>query len=103
MQRYAQMVRGDRALKLAAYEVFRCGAGELQAPTAKADLKAFLEALFKRYGVPNELTTQRDAVLNFDPADLGENGDRGVDILRAMAQQVRVPRWPVRLVVQGKQ
>ena len=52
VQRYAQMVRGDRELKLAGYEVFRFGAVELQALTAKADLKTFFEALFKRYGVP---------------------------------------------------
>ena len=51
VQRYAQMVRADRELKLAGYEVFRFGAAELQAPTAKADVKAFFEALFKRYGV----------------------------------------------------
>ena len=52
VQRYAQMVRGDRELKLAGYEVFRFGAMELQAPAAKADVKAFFETLFKRYGVP---------------------------------------------------
>jgi AbiJ N-terminal domain 3 len=52
VQRYAQMVKGDRELKLAGYEVFRFGAAELQAPTAKADVKGFLNALFKRYGVP---------------------------------------------------
>ncbi|MEA3082671.1 MAG: hypothetical protein QOC89_368, partial [Paraburkholderia sp.] len=44
--------RGDRELKLAGYEVFRFGAAELQVPTAKEDVKAFFEALFKRYGVP---------------------------------------------------
>jgi very-short-patch-repair endonuclease len=52
VQRYAQMVRADRELKLAGYEVFRFGAAELQAPTAKADVKDFFEALFKRYGIP---------------------------------------------------
>ena len=51
VQRYAQMVRADRELKLAGYEVFRFGAAELQEPTAKADVKAFFEAVFKRYGV----------------------------------------------------
>lgn len=51
VQRYAQMVQADRELKLAGYEVFRFGAAELQTPTAKADVKAFFEALFKRYGV----------------------------------------------------
>lgn len=52
VQRYARMVRADRELKFAGYEVFRFGAAELQAPTAKADVKDFFEALFKRYGVP---------------------------------------------------
>lgn len=52
VQRYAQMVRADRELKLAGYEVFRFGAAELQAPTGKVDVKAFFVALFKRYGVP---------------------------------------------------
>ncbi|MCK6405052.1 MAG: hypothetical protein L6Q60_03435 [Rhodocyclaceae bacterium] len=52
VQRYAQMVKADRELKLAGYEVFRFGAAELQAPTTKADVKAFFDALFKRYGVP---------------------------------------------------
>ncbi|KGD42616.1 hypothetical protein DO72_5178 [Burkholderia pseudomallei] len=51
VQRYAQMVKGDRELKLAGYEVFRFGAAELQAPTARADVKVFFDALFKRYGV----------------------------------------------------
>ena len=46
------MVKADRELKLASYEVFRFGAAELQEPTAKANVKAFFEALFKRYGVP---------------------------------------------------
>lgn len=51
VQRYAQMATADRELKLAGYEVFRFGAAELQRPTASGDVKAFFEALFKRYGV----------------------------------------------------
>lgn len=51
VQRYAQMVRADRELKLAGYEVFRFGAAELQGTTSKTDVKTFFEALFKRYGV----------------------------------------------------
>ena len=51
VQRYADLVKADRELKIAGYEVFRFGAAELQDPTAKADVKAFVEALFKRYGV----------------------------------------------------
>jgi len=50
-QRYAQMVKADRELKLAGYEVFRFGAAELQANSAKMDVKAFFKALFKRYRV----------------------------------------------------
>lgn len=52
VQRYARMVRADRELKLAGYEVFRFGAADLQTPKAKADVKDFFVALFKRYGVP---------------------------------------------------
>jgi len=52
VQRYAQMARADRELKLAGYEVFRFGAAELQSPAAEADVKAFFEALFKRFSVP---------------------------------------------------
>lgn len=52
VQRYSQMVKADRELKFAGYEVFRFGAAELREPTANADVKAFFEALFKRYGVP---------------------------------------------------
>lgn len=52
VQRYAQMVKADRELKLAGYEVFRFGAAELQGSEAQADVKAFFETLFKRYGVP---------------------------------------------------
>ncbi len=52
VQRYAQMTRADRELKLSGYEVFRFGAAELLAPTAKDDVKAFFKAMFKRYGVP---------------------------------------------------
>ena len=51
VQRYGQMVMADRDLKLAGYEVLRFGAAELQQPTAKADVKSFFDALFKRYGV----------------------------------------------------
>jgi hypothetical protein len=50
-QLYARMVKADRELKLAGYEVFRFGAAELQTPTAKADVKRFFKALFLRYGV----------------------------------------------------
>lgn len=52
VQRYAQMVKADRELKLAGYEVFRFGAAELQVSTAKANVKTFFETMFKRYGVP---------------------------------------------------
>lgn len=52
VRRYAQMVQGDRELKLAGYEVFRFGAVELQEPEADANVKAFFEALFKRHDIP---------------------------------------------------
>jgi very-short-patch-repair endonuclease len=52
VQRYSHMAKADRELKLAGYEVFRFGTAELQAPTAKTDVKAFFEAMFERYGVP---------------------------------------------------
>ncbi|MFT3815773.1 MAG: hypothetical protein QM740_20805 [Acidovorax sp.] len=48
----SNLAKGDRELKLTGYEVFRFGAAELQVPTAKADVKTFFEALFKRYSVP---------------------------------------------------
>lgn len=51
VQRYAQMAMADRDLKLAGYEVYRFGAAELQKATAKADVKCFFDALFKRYRV----------------------------------------------------
>lgn len=51
VNRYSQMVKADRELKLAGYEVFRFGALELKTSTAKNDVKAFFEALFKHYGV----------------------------------------------------
>lgn len=51
VQRYAQMVKADRDLKLAGYEVFRFGAAELLEPAAKTDVKTFFEAVFKRYSV----------------------------------------------------
>ena len=50
--RYAQMVKADRELHLARDEAFRFGATDLQEPKAKANVKAFVEALFKRYGIP---------------------------------------------------
>lgn len=52
VHRYAEMAKADRELKLAGYEVFRFGASELQGPDAKARVKNFFEAVFKRYGVP---------------------------------------------------
>jgi very-short-patch-repair endonuclease len=48
--RYATMVAADRDLTLAAYQVFRFGAEELQGNAAGV-VKKFFEALFKRYGV----------------------------------------------------
>ncbi|MBA2238862.1 MAG: hypothetical protein H0W24_09250 [Lysobacter sp.] len=47
---YAQLVRADRELKLAGYEVFRFGATELQEPEALNKAKKFFVALCKRLG-----------------------------------------------------
>jgi very-short-patch-repair endonuclease len=49
--RYAKMVAADRELKLAGYEVFRFGSGELQGNTARETVKEFFDELFRRYGV----------------------------------------------------
>lgn len=51
VHRYSRMVKGDRELKLAGYEVFRFGTAELQAPTAKADVKAFFDQMCEWFGI----------------------------------------------------
>lgn len=48
-QRYAEMARSDRELKLAGYEVYRFGANELLADNVEAQLRDFFSALFARY------------------------------------------------------
>lgn len=48
--RYAQLVRADRELKLAGYEVFRFGAAELQSPEGLDKAREFFIALDKRLG-----------------------------------------------------
>ncbi|NYT63380.1 hypothetical protein H0A66_13760 [Alcaligenaceae bacterium] len=50
-RQYARLVHGDRELKLAGYEVYRFAGVELLAPDAPTKVKAFFDALFKRYGV----------------------------------------------------
>ncbi|CAG9269868.1 hypothetical protein [Paraburkholderia caribensis] len=50
-KRYAQMVAGDRDLKLSGYEVFRFGASELLGPDAEAGAIEFFHKLFRRYGL----------------------------------------------------
>jgi very-short-patch-repair endonuclease len=51
--RYAANMRGDRALKLSGYEVFRFGATELQDPErARTLLQQFFADLFRRFDVP---------------------------------------------------
>lgn len=51
-KRYAEMMRADRELRTAGYEVYRFGAAELQGDTAGEEGKSFFSALFKRHGVP---------------------------------------------------
>ncbi|BDB27317.1 DUF559 domain-containing protein [Cupriavidus sp. P-10] len=48
-QRYADMARSDRALKLAGYEVYRFGAHELLADNADEQVREFFVAMFARY------------------------------------------------------
>lgn len=50
-QRYADMARSDRVLKLAGYEVYRFGAHELLADNAEALMRDFFVAIFSRYRV----------------------------------------------------
>ncbi len=50
--RYAEMVRSDRELRLAGYEVYRFGAAELDATTGPDCVKDFFTMLFERYRVP---------------------------------------------------
>jgi hypothetical protein len=45
------MVAADRDLKLAGYEVYRFGAAELNGDHGRERVRAFFEALFRRYGV----------------------------------------------------
>lgn len=48
-RRYAQMVAGDRDLKLSGYEVYRFGATELLGDAAEERVGAFFHSLFHRY------------------------------------------------------
>lgn len=49
--RYADLVAGDRSLKLAGYDVYRFAGIELQRKDASYKVKNFFDALFKRYGI----------------------------------------------------
>ncbi len=50
---YAEMVREDRALRLAGYEVYRIGGAELvDRETAAVMLSGFFSALFERFQIP---------------------------------------------------
>lgn len=48
---YAKMMRADRDLRLAGYEVFRFGAAELETDEDKQRVHAFFRSLFRKYGV----------------------------------------------------
>ncbi|MBD5133068.1 MAG: hypothetical protein HDT38_01135 [Clostridiales bacterium] len=51
-QKYADMVRDDRMLKLYGYEVYRFGGFEfIDATIATANISAFIKALFEKYGI----------------------------------------------------
>jgi len=50
-ERYAQMMRADREMRLTGYDLYRFGASELLSPSAKGYVKEFFDALFKRHGV----------------------------------------------------
>ncbi len=50
-RKYAQLVAGDRELKLAGYDVYRFAGVELQGDEAPARIKAFFVALLLRHGV----------------------------------------------------
>lgn len=49
--KYAQLVEGDRRLKLAGYDVYRFAGTELLGNDASTKVKAFFEVLFKRHGI----------------------------------------------------
>ncbi|WP_426762499.1 hypothetical protein ACP6EW_00975 [Hafnia paralvei] len=49
--KYADLVAGDRSLKLAGYDIYRFAGSELQCNNASSKVKAFFDALFKRHGV----------------------------------------------------
>lgn len=50
-RKYAQLVAGDRELKLAGYDVYRFAGVELQGDEAPARITAFFVALLLRHGV----------------------------------------------------
>ena len=50
-QRYAELVRADRELKLRGYEVYRFGASELHGSAGKRLVASFFEELFRKHGI----------------------------------------------------
>ncbi|MCT9811349.1 hypothetical protein N0K08_11935 [Acidovorax sp. Be4] len=52
-QKYARMAAGDRALRLAGYEVYRFGGAELQGPEPSKLVYEFFRSLFERHGIPS--------------------------------------------------
>lgn len=50
-RKYAQLVAGDRELKLAGYDVYRFSGTEFQGKNAPSKIKAFFVALLKRHGI----------------------------------------------------
>lgn len=49
--KYANLVAGDRNLKLAGYDVYRFAGTELTYNDASSKVKVFFDALFKRHGI----------------------------------------------------
>ncbi|MXW48874.1 MAG: hypothetical protein F4X81_02165 [Gammaproteobacteria bacterium] len=50
-QRYAELAKADRELKLCGYDVYRFGATELRGETGKQLVASFLDDLFRKHGV----------------------------------------------------
>lgn len=51
LEKYAEMVRADRDLRLLGYEVYRFGANELVGKGSAEKVKVFFDRLFRRHGV----------------------------------------------------
>lgn len=50
-QRYAELAKADRELKLCGYDVYRFGAAELCGPVGKQRIVSFLDDLFRKHSI----------------------------------------------------